>query len=574
MKNQLVAEIFYQIADILEIQGDIPFKSRAYRRAAQLIETLDEDIEHLVRAGKLRSLPGVGEGLAMKITEIVETGELQYFEKLKKEVPESLSTLIRIPGVGPKKASVLYKTLRISTVAQLKKACEEGKLRDLDGFGEITEQNIIRGIQMLERAGGRVLLSIAYEDGNKYLEYLKKMKKIQRVSLAGSLRRMKETIGDLDILAASIDPDAVMEYFVRYSDVKTVLLSGSTKTSVVLDDGIQVDLRVVKPESYGAALQYFTGSKEHNVTLRGIAIRKGYKLSEYGVFKKDTDTYVVGKDEKEVYNKLGLSYIEPELRENRGEIKAAQNKQLPKLLGYGDVNGDFHVHSTWSDGSDSIADLVRAAKQMRFSFIGVTDHSQSLRVAGGLSEESVQKKLKEIDKINKTISGFRIFAGTECDIKADGSLDYSDKILERFDFVCAAVHTRFKMSKAEMTARIVTAMENEHVTILAHPTCRLIGRREPIELDMEQLIDTARGTNTYLEINAFPDRLDLNDVHIRAAKERSVSFALGTDSHSIDHLRYIRFGVATARRGWLEKKDVLNTYSLREVENKLQRKKG
>jgi len=570
MKNQLVAEIFYQIADLLEILGDIPFKSRAYRRAAQIIETLDEDIENVVREDKLRSIPGVGEGLAKKIKEIVETGRLEYFEKLKKEIPGSLATLISIPGVGPKKASVLYKTLGISTVQQLKEACEEGKLRDLDGFGEITERNIIRGIQMLERASGRVLLSVAYEDGNKYLEYLRKKGEIIDVNLAGSLRRMKETIGDLDILASSNSPDEVMEYFVNYPDVKNVLLKGSTKTSVVLDDGIQVDLRVVKPESYGAALQYFTGSKEHNVKLRGIAIKKGLKLSEYGVFEKKTGKYVVGKSEKEVYNALGLPYIEPELRENRGEIEAGQKQRLPKLIDYNDVHGDFHVHSMWSDGSDSIEDIAVFAKKQGFSFIGVTDHSQSLKIAFGLSEKDIGKKLKEIEKINEKLPGFRVFAGTECDIKADGSLDYNDKILKQFDFVCAAVHSHFKMSKEEMTKRIIKAMENEYVTILAHPTCRLIGRREPIELDMEKIIDTAKDTDTFLEINAFPDRLDLNDIYIRMAKEKEASFVIGTDAHSIDHLRYIRFGVATARRGWLEKKDILNTYSLSKIEKILE----
>ncbi len=571
MKNRLVAEIFYQIADLLEIQGDIPFKLRAYRRAAQMIEGLDEDIENIARQDKLISLPGIGEGLAKKIKEIVETGGLEYFEKLKKEVPGSLATLVSIPGVGPKKASILFKTMGITTIEQLKEACEEGKLRDLEGFGEITERNIIRGIKMLERSSGRVLLSIAYEDGNKYIEYLKKMNGIKDVSLAGSLRRLKETIGDIDILASSNKPDKVMDYFVAYPDAKDVLLKGSTKTSIVLDDGIQVDLRVVKPESYGAALQYFTGSKEHNVILRGIAINKGLKLSEYGVFKKDTEEYVVGKREKEVYNILGLPYIEPELRENRGEIEAGKNGNLPKLVDYSEIKGDFHIHSNWSDGSDSIEELAAFSKKLGYSFMGIADHSQSLKIAYGLSEINVEKKLKEIEKVNKKLSGFRVFSGTECDIKADGSLDYNTKILKKFDFVYAAVHSRFKMNMKEMTARILKAMENEYVSMLAHPTCRIIGRREPIELDMEKVIDTASDTNTFLEINSFPDRLDLNDVYIRLAKEKKVSFVIGTDAHSIDHLRYMHFGIATARRGWLEKKDVLNTYTIKEIEKKLLR---
>lgn len=571
MKNQLVADIFYQIADLLDIMGDIPFKSRAYRRAAQTIENLDEDIEDFVREERLNDIPGVGEGLAKKIKEIVEAGRLDYFEKLKKEIPGGLATLVSIPGVGPKKASVLYKKMGISTVEELKEACEQGKLRDLDGFGEITERNIIRGIQMLEKASGRILLNVAYDDGNKYLDYLKKNKKIIEVDIAGSLRRMKETIGDLDLLASSKHPEEVMDYFVGYQDVKNVLLKGATKTSIVLDDGIQVDLRVVEPESYGAALQYFTGSKEHNVKLRGIAIKKGYKLSEYGVFKKDTDEYVVGKNEREVYNKLGLAYIEPELRENRGEIDAAKKNRLPKLIGYDDLKGDFHVHSNWSDGSESIEDIAVFAKKQGFSFVGIADHSQSLKIAFGLSEKEISEKFKEIDKINNKFSRFRVLAGTECDIKADGSLDYSDKILKKFDFVCAAVHSRFKMTKDEMTNRLAKAMENEYVDILAHPTCRLIGRREPVELDMDKIIDVANDTDTFLEINAFPDRLDLNDIYIRAAKERGVRFTIGTDTHSLEHLRYIRFGIATARRGWLEKKDVLNTYSIKEIEKTLKR---
>ena len=447
MKNRLVVEIFYQIAGLLEIHGDMPFKVRAYRKAAQVIETLNEDIEHIVKENKLRLIPGVGEALAKKITEIVETGRLNYFEQLKKEIPDSLIALMNIPSVGPKKAAILYKKMGIANIQQLKEACEQEKLRDLEGFGEITERNIIRGIHMLEKAHGRFLLGIAYENGNAYLAYLRKLDEIQDINLAGSLRRMKETVGDLDILVSSDKSDVVMQFFVDYPYVKDVLLQGSTKTSVVLDDGIQVDLRVVKPESYGAALQYFTGSKEHNVKLRSIAIRKGLKLSEYGVFKKKTGEYIVGRSEKEVYAALGLPFIEPELREDRGEIEFAQKYQLPKLIDYSDVRGDLHVHSNWSDGSSSIEEIVSVSKRKGYSFIGIADHSQSLKVAAGLSEEKVSKKIKEIEAINKKIIGIKVFAGTECDIRADGSLDYSDKILEKFDYVCAAIHSRFKMDK-------------------------------------------------------------------------------------------------------------------------------
>lgn len=569
MKNRFVADILYQIADLLDVKGEIFFKTRAYRIAAQTIETLDEDIEAVSNENRLQSIPGVGEALAKKIKEIVETGKLEYFERLKEEIPEGLLTLLDIPGLGPKKVSALYENLDISTIKQLRKACIEGRLRDLDGFGEITERNILRGIQLREKTSGRVLLNVAYVDGNNYLDYMKRCDKIDRISIAGSLRRMKETIGDVDILASSRYPEDVMEYFVHYDDVQRVLLKGSTKTSVLLHDNLQVDLRVVKNESYGSALQYFTGSKEHNVKVRSLAIKKGYKLNEYGLFDKETEKYVAGEVEEEIYTTLGLSYIEPELRENKGEIDLAQKGRLPRLVEYDDVIGDFHIHSTWSDGSDSIEDISRVAQNMGYSFVCIADHSQSLKIANGLSEERVNKKIDEIRKLNKKLSNFRIFCGTECDIKSDGSLDYSDRILKKFDAVHIGIHSAFKMDGKEMTKRITRGMENKYVHFLAHPTGRLIGRRDPYEVDIEQIVDTARDTGTFLEINAFPDRLDLNDIHAKFAKERGVKFVLGTDSHSIANLSFIRFGVATARRGGLEKSDILNTYRLKEIEKML-----
>ena len=566
MKNRFVADILYQIADLLDVKGEIFFKTRAYRIAAQTIEVLDEDIATVSNENRLQSIPGIGEALAKKITEIVETGKLEYFEKLKKEIPAGLLTLLELQGLGPKKVSALYKNLGITTIEEIRNACTKGKLRDLDGFGEITERNILRGIQLREKTSGRVLLNMAYANGNNYLDYLKKCERIEKIDIAGSLRRKKETIGDLDILASSEFPDDVMDYFVKYPSVQRVLLKGSTKTSVLLNDGLQVDLRVVKKESYGSALQYFTGSKEHNVKMRSIAIKKGFKLNEYGLFDKNTDEYVVGNTEEEVYNTLGLSYIEPELRENRGEIEAALDGRLPNLVKYEDVKGDFHVHSLWSDGSDSIETMAHYAQKMGYEFVGIADHSQSLKIARGLSEERVLRKINEIENINKKLSGFKVLCGTECDIKPDGSLDYSDMILKKFDFVGVGIHTAFGMSGAEQTKRIVKSMENENVDFIAHPTCRMIGRREPFDIDMEKIFDAARETDTYLEINSFPDRLDLNDVHSKLAKERGVKFVIGTDSHSAVNLPFMHFGVATARRGWLEKKDILNTHSLREIE--------
>ena len=566
MKNQLVADIFYQIADLLDLKGEIFFKTRAYRMAAQTIEVYDEDIELVSKENRLQGIPGIGEALAKKITEIVNTGRLEYFEKLKKEIPVDLLDMLNISGLGPKKVAALYKNLNIRTIEELKKACTEGKLRNLEGFGEITERNILRGIKLMQKTSGRALLNLAFEDGNSYINYLKKNNKIHRLSIAGSLRRMKETIGDLDIIASSDEPDEVMDYFTKYNNVQQVLLKGSTKTSVLLNDSLQVDLRVVKDESYGAALQYFTGSKEHNVKMRSIAIKKGYKLNEYGLFNKETDKYIVGKNEGDVYGKLGLSYIEPELRENRGEIEAASKNSLPKLIGYNDIRGDLHVHSVWSDGFETIETIAKYCKKIGYEYVGITDHSQSLKIARGLSEDQVLKKINEIEKINKKIKDFKILKGTECDIKADGSLDYSEKILKKFDYVCAGIHTMFKMKSDILTKRIVKAIENKYVTFIAHPTCRLIRTREPFVLDMENIYEKAKENNTYLEINSFPDRLDLNDMHSKTAKERGVKFVIGTDAHILNQLSFIKYGIATARRGWLSKKDILNTHDLKELE--------
>jgi len=566
MKNQLVADILYEIADLLDIKGEIFFKTRAYRVAAQTIEVLDEDIETVANENRLRDIPGIGEALAKKIKEIVETDRLEYFERLKKEIPEGILTLLEIPGLGPKKVAALYKNLDITTIEALRKACVEGKLQSLDGFGEITERNILRGIQLKEKTSGRILLNVAYEDGRNYLEYLKTYDKIEQISIAGSLRRRKETIGDLDILASSNMPDEVMDYFAAYDNVQRVLLKGSTKTSVLLNDDVQVDLRVVESKSFGAALQYFTGSKEHNVKMRNLAIKKGFKLNEYGLFDKKTERHVVGRTEEEVYNTLGLTYIEPELRENRGEIETAAKKKLPKLVEYNEINGDFHVHSSWSDGSDEIETIAQHAQKMGYKFVGIADHSQSLKIARGLSEERVNKKCKEIEKLNNKYPDVRSLCGTECDIKSDGSLDYSNKVLKSFDFVYAGVHMGLKMDGKKMTKRLINGMQNEHVNFLAHPTGRIIGRRDSVEIDMGAILDAAKETGTYLEINAFPDRLDLKDIHAKAAKERGVKLVLGTDAHNVSNLPFMQFGVATARRGWLEKKDILNTYSLKEIE--------
>jgi len=569
MKNQFIADVLYQIADLLDLKGEVFFKTRAYRMAAQTIEVIDENIEDVVKKGKLREISGIGEALSKKITELVETGELKYFERLKKEIPTGLLSMLDISGLGPKKVAALYQKLGIKTIEDLQKACTDGKVRNLEGFGEITERNILRGIQLKEKISGRMLINVAFEDGKKYIEYLHGCKEIKRLSIAGSLRRWKETIGDLDVLASSDKPDEVMEYFVKYKDVQRVLLKGSTKTSVVLNDNLQVDLRVIEDKSYGAALQYFTGSKEHNVKMRGIAIKQGFKLNEYGLFDKETEKFIVGKNEEEIYKKLGLLFIEPELRENRGEIEASGKNMLPKLVKFEDIKGDFHIHSNWSDGFETIENLVKHTRKIGYEYIGIADHSQSLHVAHGLSEERVVEKIKEIEKINKKFSDFKVLCGTECDVKIDGSLDYSNKVLKMFDFVGIGIHMNFKMAPKEITNRILCGMENENVTFVAHPTCRLIGRREPFELDIDKIIEKAVEKDIFLEINAFPDRLDLNDLHVKLAKEKKAKFIIGTDAHNLNHLGFMQFGVATAKRGWLEKKDILNTYTYKEVEKKL-----
>jgi DNA polymerase (family 10) len=559
MKNKMVADTLYLIADLLDLKGEVFFKTRAYRMAAQTIEAMDEDVETFLKQGTLESIPGIGEALAKKITELLTTGKLKYLEDLKKEVPTGLVDLLSIPGLGPKKVAAMYSKLGITTLKELQEAAAAGKLRGLFGFGETTEKNILRGIQLLEKTSGRVLLDRAYMDGMEYITYLKTCKQIQNIDIAGSLRRMKETIGDIDILVSSKDPDSVMDCFVAFPMVERVLAKGSTKTSVLLNDNLQVDLRVVEEKSYGAALQYFTGSKDHNVTLRSLAIKKGFKLNEYGLFDKDTERFIVGKTEADIYKKIGFPYIEPELRENRGEFEAARNNQLPQLVGYDDILGDLHVHSEWSDGTDSMDRIVQAAQKRRYRYIGIADHSQSLTIANGLSEARVAKKLAEIKKLQKQFPKITILAGTECDIKTDGTLDYSNKILKKFDYVIIGIHTAFKMEKSAMTKRIMSALENEHVDILAHPTGRLLGRRDAYEVDVDDIIDAAKRTGTRLEINAVPERLDLDDVHAKQAKDHGVQLTIGTDSHNIQHFDFMRFGIATARRGWLEKKDILNT---------------
>ncbi|UCE38621.1 MAG: DNA polymerase/3'-5' exonuclease PolX, partial [Thermoplasmata archaeon] len=538
MKNEEVANLLYQIADILEIQ-DVKFKPQAYRRAAQNIESLGENIEDVHEKGKLRDIPGIGEAIAKKIGEFLDTGKLKYIEDLRSEVPEGLLEMLDIPGLGPKKVALLHKELRLSTIEELKKACENHELEEIKGLGAKTEKNILRGIELLESSKGRYLLSQALSNGGTIKDYLLELKSIKKLELAGSLRRMKETVGDIDILVLSNKAEEVMDHFVEFPDVDEVLMKGDTKSSIRLSDGMQVDIRVVPKKSFGAALQYFTGSKQHNVKLRKLAISKGLKINEYGVFKKETNNQIAGDDEKKVYKALGLAYVPPELREDRGEVEVAQEGDIPQLLEHKDIKGDLHVHSEYSDGVATIEELVKVSMNLGYSYLAVCDHSGSLKIAGGLSKDRLLKQVDEIQKINDKIDNFHIFSSIECNINTNGSLDIQSEALKEVDFITGAIHSSFSMNEKDMTKRIISAMENEKMKILAHPTGRLLQRREGYKVNLNELIDSAKANQVFFEINSFPDRLDLNDSNIKFAKEKGMKFAISTDAHNIAHLEFM-----------------------------------
>jgi DNA polymerase (family 10) len=566
MKNSEVALVFYEIADLLELQG-VAFKPQAYRRAASAIEHLETDIEGMVSDGRHKGITGVGEAIARKIEELVKTGELDYLMKLRAEIPPGMIEILRVPDVGPKTAMLLHKELGISSVAELKEAAANHRLKGLKGFGEKAEERIIQGIRVLESGGGRTLLGEALPVAEAYVEYLRNRLSIDAISLCGSLRRGKETIGDVDILVGSGDAESVTKAFLGYPSVEKVLMSGSTKSSVQIHDGLQVDLRVVGLESYGAALQYFTGSKEHNVQIRRIGVELGLKVNEYGVFERDSGQRVAGDSEAGVYESLGLACVPHELREDAGEVDASRKRILPELIEPSQVRGDFHVHSDWSDGSDPIDAIVAAAARRRYSFVAVTDHTAGLAIANGLTPDRLRKQVDAVRRIQEEYGdSIRVLAGTEVDIKADGSLDLPSSALKDLDVVIASVHSRMKMDAEAMTMRVTRAIESGHVDIVGHPTGRIIGRRDPVKMDIQRVLEVAREARVAMEVNSFPDRLDLCDVHCRLAKERGVVLAIGTDSHSVRHLDYLRLGIVTARRGWLTKENVLNAMSSDELD--------
>ena len=569
MKNQEIANIFRQIAQILEIKDENPFRIRAYERAAQNIESIPEDIEIFVMEEKLKTIPGIGEDLEEKIKEICSKGTLKYLEDLKKEIPQDLLDILAVPGIGPKTAKMLHEKLEIRDVVMLERMAHAGKIRELPGMKKKTEENILRGIEILKKGRDRMDIKTATEAARLFIEELKRLKEIKEICPAGSLRRKKETVRDIDILASSKNPKKVMDRFTKLPDIKEVLAKGATKSSVVTKDGIQVDLRVIEESTYGASLMYFTGSKAHNIRLRQIAIKKGLKLNEYGLFKKDK--IIKGKTEKEIYKTLGLGYIEPELREDRGEIEVGLKGTLPDLVELDDIKGDLHIHSVWSDGGSSTDEIVRKARELGYEYIAITDHSQGLKIARGLDKEQLKIKRKEIDSLNRKYKDIKILFGTEVDIHSDGTLDYSDDILKEMDIVIAAIHAGFKQSKKQLTKRIIMACQNKYVHIIAHPTGRLWGAREAYEVDFEEIFKAAKDTNTSMEINSFPQRLDLNDIYSRMAKDFGVKIVINTDAHIAKQLDMIKFGLACARRGWLEKKDVLNTLSLAKLKQALKR---
>ena len=547
------------MADYLEMD-DAFFESRAYSKVARVLESMDQDVADMYEQGGLKAveqIPGVGKGIAKKIEEYIKVGRIYRYDKLKSQSPVDLEQLISVEGLGPRKIKILYKELKIKNLKDLEKAAESGKIAQLEGFGPKSEQNMLVAIKFVNSGGGRFLIGEILPQIREIVKELDALPEVKQISLAGSLRRMKETIGDADILVTSNGADKVMDYFVKLRGVVRIWAKGKTKSSVRFKQGFDCDLRVLKKESFGAALQYFTGSKDHNISTRKIAKKKGLKLNEYGVYKKNKQ--IAGKNEKEVYKAIGLSYIEPEIRTNSGEIEAAINNKLPRLIGYNDIKGDCHCHTNWSDGKESIKGVVEAAKKMGYEYIAITDHAGFLKIANALDEKRLLRQMTEIDKISKSISGIKIIKGAEVDIKADGSMAIDDKVLAKLELVIGAVHSRFKMDKKDMTDRLIRAMENPNVDIIAHPTGRVFQKREEYQLDWPMIFKAAKKTKTALEINAHITRLDLKDVYIRQAIQTGVKLVISTDVHPISYFSMMEYGIAQARRGWAESKDILNT---------------
>lgn len=562
--NADIAAVFAEIADLLEIEGANPFRIRAYRNAARIVGEWPRELASLVGRGEdLTRLPGIGEDLAAKIREIVETGRCRALDKLRQQLPPAITELLRIPGLGPKRVRTLWHELDVQTVEQLARAARDGRIRQLPGFGVKTEANILHAVEQHLSSSRRMKLATAAQYAQALVTWLRGAGKVEKIEVAGSFRRARETVGDLDILVATRGANAVMQRFLAYEEVAEVLAAGESRGSVVLRCGLQVDLRVVEPESWGAALCYFTGSQAHNIALRKIAQELGLKLNEYGVFRGRER--VAGGSEEEVYAALGLPWIPPELREDRGEIGAARAHRLPALVTLADLRGDLHVHTTATDGHDSLAAMAAEAQRLGFAYLAITEHSKRLAMTRGLDSRRLLEQCEKIDRLNETWSGFRLLKGIEVDILEDGSLDLPDETLANLDLVVGAIHSRFDLPRAKQTERILRAMERPFFTILAHPTGRLIDGRPPYDVDMAQIMRAAKQRGCFLELNAHPERLDLTDSDCLMAKDEGVLVAIDSDAHSRADFANLRFGIGQARRGWLTAKDVLNTRSLGEL---------
>ncbi len=571
MINQELAKILYEIGSYLQA-NEIAFKPYAYKKASYVLEQLEEDVEGIYKRGgvkELEKISGVGKNIAEKIEEYLKTGKIKYYQDIKKKFPLNLGEILKVEGLGVKKAKVLFEKLKIKNLKDLEQKAKAGKIRSLEGFGIKTEENILKGIAFLKKSKGRFLLAEILPKVKEVVGNFKQLKEVQKIAIAGSVRRRKETIGDIDILVVSKNPKKIMDFFVSQPGIVKIWGNGLKKSSVKMKAGFDIDIRVVPEKSYGAALQYFSGSKEHNIALRKIALEKGLKLNEYGVFRNNK--YIAGKTEESVYKMLGLQWIYPEIREDRGEIQAGLKGDLPKLVELRDIKGDLHCHSSWNGGQHSIKAMVDMAIVLGYAYLGISDHTKFLRIENGLDEKQLTEQRKEIDKLNSKFnsqnSKFKILQGCEANILNNGSVDIKDSALEKLDYVIAGVHSSLKMPKEEMTNRIIIAMKNPHIDIIAHPTGRLLGKREAYNLDIEKILRVAKETNTILEINSFPQRLDLNDINIKRAIEIGVKLIINSDAHQTNQMKSMEFGVYQARRGWAEKKNILNTFSLSKLLN-------
>ncbi len=570
VSNNDIADVFNKIADLLEIKQANQFRVRAYRDAARTISGLSKNASDMLDEGKeLSDLPGIGKDLAGKIETIVETGTHPLLKDLKEDIPEELSGLMKLQGMGPKKIAAIYNKLGIKTTEDLQKAARDHKIRALSGFGETTENNILEELERRQGEQKRFILSVAEQTIMPYLDYLEKDKKVKSIEIAGSYRRRKETVGDIDILATCKRGCHIMDRFAGYDDVDKVVSKGETRSTVILKTGLQVDLRVVPQVAFGAALHYFTGSKEHNIACRKIAVKRKYKLNEYGLFKDDDR--IAGRTEKEVYAELDLPYIEPELRENRGELEAGQKNKLPQLIEEKDIRGDLHVHTKATDGRYSLEDMIAAAEKRGYEYVAITDHSQKVTVAKGFDAKRLREQLETINEIQDKFKNIKILKSIELDILEDGSLDLPDEVLKELDFTVCSIHYHFKLPLEKQTSRLLKAMDNPYMNILGHPSGRLIHERPPLNLDMEKIMQEAAERNIHFEINSHPDRLDLDDAYCKLGKEIGIKMAITTDAHAVDDLDLIRFGVGQARRGWLETEDVINTLPWSQLKKRFNR---